>query len=127
MGSAGWAVVGSLGGALIGVLGGLVGAYLSVRTESQRHRNRLAFELGFREWEHQNNYARELAKSRGGPVGVAPAYGYVLGQLRVLEMVERGGITEETVARFIEENRRLQDLIFKLSDRRGTSGTPAGS
>jgi len=47
MTSGGWVVIGTL----IGALGGWVGAYITVRAENKRHRKRLAFEAGLREWE----------------------------------------------------------------------------
>ena len=96
------AVVGALGGALIGSLSGWVGAYLSTKAENERHRQRLAFEMGFREWERHMDRAEKLGKTA---VGAAVVYGhfYVL----VLEALAKGRIGPDEMARIIEQRNEL--------------------
>lgn len=113
MSSEAWIVIGSVGGALVGALGGCVGVLISARSGERQHRQRLAFEVGFREWERVSEAAQLMAKAHPGKtVAVAPPFAFVLMNDRILELLEHGNLTPEAVRQVMADRDRLSEQIF---------------
>jgi hypothetical protein len=109
------AMAGTLLGVLIGGVGSSMAAWINARHESRRHRMRLAYESALEEWKTHLNVGIEAAKLRGGGrFGFNPAFTYVYGNLKLLELMEKGPLTPEVLKQHLQEQRELENIAPDL-------------
>lgn len=102
-------VVGTVLGAVVGAAGGAVGTWLVARAETTRQSERLAFELGMREWETNLKFAVDHGGRLYPPVSFIHAY------VELLELARSNRLTPERVKAALERTAKVSDLIEEFN------------
>ncbi len=90
-----------------------MGAYITTRAENARHRRRLAFECGMREWEKQLERAKDIKKALPDEkVAVASSVTFLCFYVGLAELMERGRPTPDAIKKLLQE----RDQINKVFD-----------
>ena len=108
-----------IGGAA-GVSGSIASSIISRRSEERRHLREVVLRTSLENW-RENVALGKLRLERGEGVAIYPLESYIIPMCKIVEMVERKGLTEDEARRCVREYMAINEAVgdeFRAVDRK---------
>jgi hypothetical protein len=111
-------ILGAVAGAAVGVAGGAISTMILTRAETRRQRQRLAFEIGMKEWE----IAMDSARASGVPTDVYPPVTFIHLYAELLQRADKGLLTADSVRQALQRNDEVNAAVDEYNEENKKKG-----